>query len=111
MLQAGPYGVQILAQARELSLLQNIQTGSGTNSASYFKGTRSFFPGAKWPGNEADQSPPSSAKIKNVWSYTTTPPMCVHGIFRDNFSFLLIISSLFDFYVHKLNTPYMHFKI
>jgi hypothetical protein len=26
------------------------------------------------PGREADHSPPSSGKIKNVWSYTSTPP-------------------------------------
>ena len=32
MLQAGPYGVQILVEIRELSIFQNIQTRSGTNS-------------------------------------------------------------------------------
>jgi hypothetical protein len=26
----------------------------------------------KWPGREADRSPPSCAKIKNEWSYTST---------------------------------------
>jgi hypothetical protein len=26
------------------------------------------------PGREADHSPPSSAKVKNEWSYTFTPP-------------------------------------
>jgi len=26
------------------------------------------------PGNEADHSPPSSAEVKNAWSYTSTPP-------------------------------------
>jgi hypothetical protein len=29
--------------------------------------------GVKWPGHEADQSPPCSAEFKNVWSYTSTP--------------------------------------
>jgi hypothetical protein len=29
--------------------------------------------GIKWPGHEADQSSPSSAKVKNAWSYTSTP--------------------------------------
>jgi hypothetical protein len=28
----------------------------------------------KCPGREADQSPPSSAEVKNAWSYTSTPP-------------------------------------
>jgi hypothetical protein len=28
--------------------------------------------GIKWPRREADHSPPSSAGIKNAWSYTST---------------------------------------
>jgi hypothetical protein len=32
--------------------------------------------GIKQPRHEADHSPPSGAKVKNVWSYTSTPP-CV----------------------------------
>jgi hypothetical protein len=30
--------------------------------------------GLKRPGREADHSPPSSAEVKNAWSYTSTPP-------------------------------------
>jgi hypothetical protein len=29
--------------------------------------------GVKRPGSETDHSPPSSAEIKNTWSYTSTP--------------------------------------
>jgi hypothetical protein len=29
--------------------------------------------GVKQPGHKADHSPPSSAQVKNVWSYTSTP--------------------------------------
>jgi hypothetical protein len=29
-------------------------------------------PGVKWPGREADRSPPSSAEVKNAWSYTSS---------------------------------------
>jgi hypothetical protein len=36
--------------------------------------------GIKQPGHKADCSPPSSAKVKNVWSYTSTPPICLHGM-------------------------------
>jgi len=32
------------------------------------------------PGREADHSPPSSAEVKNAWSYTSTPPICLHGV-------------------------------
>jgi hypothetical protein len=36
--------------------------------------------GVKQPGCEADHSPPSSAKVKNAWSYTSTPPVHLHGV-------------------------------
>jgi hypothetical protein len=36
-------------------------------------GTRDFSVRVKLPGREADHSPPSSAKVKNTWSYTFTP--------------------------------------
>jgi hypothetical protein len=54
-----------------------------------------WVPGAlslrlKRPGSEADHSPPSSAEVKNAWSYTSTPPIRLHGLVkhRDNFTFL-----------------------
>jgi hypothetical protein len=31
-----------------------------------------LIPGVKRPGREADYSPPSSAEVKNAWSYTST---------------------------------------
>jgi hypothetical protein len=34
----------------------------------------------KRPGREADHSPPSSAEVKNVWSYTSTHAICVNGV-------------------------------
>jgi hypothetical protein len=47
--------------------------------------------GLKRPGREADHSPPSSAEVKNAWSYTSTPQyvfvawcLVKH---RDNFTF------------------------
>jgi hypothetical protein len=36
--------------------------------------------GVKRPGSEADHSPPSSAEVKNAWSYTSTPPIRLHGV-------------------------------
>jgi hypothetical protein len=35
--------------------------------------------------SEADHSPPSSAEVKNAWSYTSTPMSSWH---RDNFNFI-----------------------
>jgi len=37
-------------------------------------GTGALTPGVKWPGCEDNCSPPSSAKVKNAWSYASTPP-------------------------------------
>jgi hypothetical protein len=36
--------------------------------------------GVKQSGHEAGHSPLSSAKFKNAWSYTSTPPVCLHGM-------------------------------
>jgi hypothetical protein len=36
-------------------------------------GYREFFPRVKQLWREADHSPPPSAEVKNVWSYTSTP--------------------------------------
>jgi hypothetical protein len=35
--------------------------------------------GVKRPVREAEHSPPSSAEVKVAWSYTSTPPICLHG--------------------------------
>jgi len=61
-----------------------------------------FTPRVKWLGREADHSPPYSVKGKNVWSYTSTPPVhlavwckiCVFMVWcllkhRDNFTLIL----------------------
>jgi hypothetical protein len=34
----------------------------------------------KRPDREADHSPPSSAEVKNLWSYTSTPQICLHDM-------------------------------
>jgi hypothetical protein len=59
-------------------------TASGT-ALGHTKPPIQWVPGAlslgvKRPGREADHSPPSSAKVKNAWSYTSTPPICLHGM-------------------------------
>jgi hypothetical protein len=68
-----------------------------------------WVPGAlslrlKRPGREADHSPPSSAEVKNVWSYTSTPQyvfiawcLVKH---RDNFTFTCV--NTFDSVSHHI---------
>jgi hypothetical protein len=43
---------------------------------------RGSFPGVKRLGREVQHSLPSSAEVKNEWSCTTTPPMCLHILTR-----------------------------
>jgi hypothetical protein len=42
-----------------------------------------FFPGVKRSGIGIDQSPPSSAEVKNEWSCASTPPICLYGVERN----------------------------
>ena len=44
--------------------------------------------GKKRPGREVDQSPPSIAEVKNVWSYTSTSPLWLHGVVRDILTYI-----------------------
>jgi hypothetical protein len=37
-------------------------------------------PEVKRLGREAGHSPTSSTKVKNAWSYTSTPPAGLHGV-------------------------------
>jgi len=46
----------------------------------------SFTRDKKRPGLEADHSPPTSDEMKNEWSYASTTPTHLHGVYRDNFS-------------------------
>jgi hypothetical protein len=59
ILWTGECEVQTLLEARDFSLLQNVQT-------------RDPLPKVKQPGREVNHSPPSSAKVKNECSYTST---------------------------------------
>jgi hypothetical protein len=72
--------VRFPAGAENFSLHQRVQNGSGAHPASYPMGTRGSFPGVKWPEREADHSPPSTAEVKNAWSYTSTPSIRLHGV-------------------------------
>jgi hypothetical protein len=71
--RAGLGAVAIHGKRRDFSLDHRVQIGSGAHPASYPTGTGSSFPGIKLPGCEDDSSPPSSAEVKNAWSYASTP--------------------------------------
>jgi hypothetical protein len=79
-LRAGWSGVRILVGARNFSPHHRVQTGPGAHPASYPMGTTGSFPGVKLPVRESDHSPPSSAEVKNAWSYTSIHPIRLHGV-------------------------------
>jgi hypothetical protein len=76
-LQVAWLGVQGLAGAGNFPLHHHVQTGSGAHPASY---PMALSLAVKWPGHEADHSPPSSSEVKNVWHYTSDPPTYLHGM-------------------------------
>jgi hypothetical protein len=55
------------------SLRLCVQDDSGVHPASYRMATGGSFAGVMRPGREADHSPLSTAEVKKVWSYTSTP--------------------------------------
>jgi hypothetical protein len=64
---------RVPAGAGNFSLHHRIQTGSGTHPASYPMGTRGSLPDGKAVGVWNWPLTPSSAEVKNTWSYTSTP--------------------------------------
>jgi hypothetical protein len=72
--------VRIPAGVGNFSLHHRVQKGSGAHPVPHPVGTGALSLGVRWPGREADHSPPLSAKDKNAWSSTSTPPIRLHGV-------------------------------
>jgi hypothetical protein len=53
---------------------QSLRPGSGSHPAPCSMGFWSLFREAKRPGRKVDHAHPSSAQVKNKWSYVSTPP-------------------------------------
>jgi hypothetical protein len=51
-----------------------------------------FFPGVKQQGHKVNHSLPSGAKVQNVYIHTSTPPMCLLDMEKDNFTFLSFVN-------------------
>ena len=75
--------------------LHNVQTDSGAHPAFHSMDTvRYVYAGngvGNQPGCDVFHSLPSSADSKNWWSSTSTP-ICLHGAYRDRFSFDFLIA-------------------
>ena len=75
-------GVRIHAGARDLSL-QKRPDWLWAPRSPLFSGYRVCFPDVMRLGREAVHPHPSSAEIKNEWSYTSSPPICLDDTDRD----------------------------
>jgi hypothetical protein len=71
----------------DFSLFKNVHTGFGAHPASYLMCTGVISSVVKQPGLEVNNSSPSSAEVKNEWSYTCPPPICFYGVDRKNLTF------------------------
>jgi len=72
---------------------------SGPTHPPYLMGNGGFFPRIKQPTNAVDHLPPPSAKVKNVWTYTSTSPQISpwHGHRQFTFDFSSVQTVTFDF--------------
>jgi hypothetical protein len=72
--------VRFPAGVGNFSLHHRVQNGSGAHPASYPMGKGALSLGVKRPVRDVDHSHSSSAEVKNAWSYTSTPPIRLHGV-------------------------------
>jgi hypothetical protein len=73
--------VQSPTGAEDFSSSPCVQTGSGAHPATYPMGTRGSFPGGKVrPGRDADHLPHLVPRLRMSRNYTSSPPMCLHGV-------------------------------
>jgi len=73
-------GIRIPVGARNICVFQNI--GSWAHTFSYLFGTGDLPSGVKQLGPEFDHSAQSSAVVKNRWSCTSTPALCLRRVVR-----------------------------
>jgi len=49
-------------------------------------------PWVNWWKCEVDHSLPSSAEVRNEWSYASTPPIFLHVVKRDKFFYTCVVN-------------------
>ena len=79
-LRAGWFGVRLPVRAR-VFILHTRPDRLWSLPILQYKGYRGFFPGIKWSGYEVNRSSQCSDKVKNEWIYTSTPSVCLYGMF------------------------------
>jgi hypothetical protein len=68
--------------------LQNVHTDNETYLPSCSMGTGILLQGLMRPGRDVNHALPPIADVQNEWSYTSVPPICLHGLGKENVTFL-----------------------
>ena len=71
-----------------------LQTGLGAHAAFCTRGNMSF-PGVKRPRCGADHPPHLAPRLKKEYSYSSTPPLGLRGLYRVNFTFIFTFTFYF----------------
>ena len=86
--------VRISIRIRDFYVLQNFQTGSGAHLFSSLMKTGVLPRAEKLPGRAFNYSSPFRAVVKNEWGFTSTPPICLHGAYREKLTFLTFFTRI-----------------
>ena len=88
----GRSGFRISAMAKDLFFSKTSRPAVGPTQPPT-KWVPGIFPGVKRLGREIDITP-SSAEVKNGWSYNSTLPIFLHGVYRNNFTLAFTFTRL-----------------
>jgi hypothetical protein len=78
---------------RIFSFYYHTEAGFGVYSASYPINTKGSALRLKYPLHE-DHSPPSSAKVQNVWSFSSMSLVHFHDVLRHRVNFVIMLESI-----------------
>lgn len=82
----GRHEVRIPANTSDSSLLQTSRQALGST-----QWIPVFFNRVKAAGTWFDHSPSCTAEVNNAWMYTSTLPICLHGVDRGNITWVLLL--------------------
>jgi hypothetical protein len=87
-LRAGRSGFRTPVRGKKFSFLQNWQDRAWRSPRFLHDGHHyvCYLAGVNLTRREVYSSHPTTAKVKNEWSYTSTPPICLQCVDTDNFT-------------------------
>ena len=95
----------------DFSPLWSVQTVSISHSASYIVRTRESFLGVELSGRESDYLSPTNLGVKNEWGYSSTSPIYLHSVHRENFNFAFVRASQFLICDSWFHLRHLHFFV